>query len=62
MKKKAEITQIQQLTQKCREKQINLDNLIQPHQEKIAELVNSIEKKVTEFKSSHGVVESQKIH
>ena len=32
--------------------------MIQPHQEKIAALVDSIEKKVTEFKASHGVVES----
>ena len=58
MKKKEEITKIQQLAQKCKEKHINLNNLIQPHQVKITELVDSIEKKVTEFKASHGVAES----
>ena len=31
---------------------------MQPHQVKIAQLVDDIDKKVTEFKASHGVVDS----
>jgi hypothetical protein len=57
MKKKTEITQLQQLAQKFRTKQINLDNTINPHQEKVAQLVDRIEKKVIGFKASKGVIE-----
>ena len=58
MRRKVEITSIKQQAQKCREKHIDLDKLMQPHQVKIAELVDSNDKKVTEFKASHGVVDS----
>ena len=58
MRRKAEITAIKQAAQNCREKQIDLDNLMQPHQVKIAQLVDDIDKKVTELKASHGVVDS----
>ena len=58
MRKKTEITQFQQQAQKYREKQISLDNAITPHEEKVAQLVDKIEKKVLEFKASKGVVET----
>ena len=57
MRKKTEITQFQQQAQKYREKQINLDNAINPHEEKVVEMVDQIEKKVLGFKSSKGVIE-----
>ncbi len=35
-----------------------MDNAITPHEEKVAQLVDKIEKKVLEFKASKGVVET----
>ena len=43
--------------QKYRERQINLANAISPHEEKVAHLVDQVEKKVSGFKSSKGVIE-----
>ena len=57
MRKKSEITQFQQQVQKYRERQINLANAISPHEEKVAHLVDQVEKKVKGFKSSKGVIE-----
>jgi hypothetical protein len=57
MKKKGEITQFQQQVQRFREKQINLAKAISPHEEKVAQLVDTIETKVKGFKSSKGVIE-----
>ena len=57
MRKKGEITQFQQQVQKYREKEINLANAISPHEEKVAHLVDQVEKKVKGFKSSKGVIE-----
>jgi cell division protein ZapA (FtsZ GTPase activity inhibitor) len=44
--------------QKLREKQINFDKMVQPYQEQIAQLVDTVEKKVAEFKSSKDVIDT----
>ena len=58
MRKKGEITQFQQRIQKYREQQINLANVVSPHESKVAHLVDTLEKKVQSFTSSKEVIES----
>src|SRR5277367_621022 len=58
MKKRAEINQIQDKVQKLREKHITFDKMVQPYQEEIAQLVDTMETKVAEFKSSKEVIDS----
>ena len=43
--------------QKYRKRKINLANAISPHEEKVAHLVDQVEKKMKGFKSSKGVIE-----
>ena len=58
MRKKGEITKFQQQVQRYREKEINLANAVSPHENKVAHLVDQLEKKVQSFQSSKGVIES----
>jgi hypothetical protein len=58
IRKKGEITRIQQQVQKYREQQINLANEVSPHESKVAHLVDELEQKVKSFTSSKEVVES----
>ena len=57
MRKKTEITQFQQQVQKYREKQINLAIAVSPYEDKVAHLVDQLEKKVKGFTSSKAVIE-----
>ncbi len=57
MRKKMEITQFQQQVQKYREKQINLATAVSPYEDKVAHLVDQLEKKVKGFTSSKAVIE-----
>ena len=41
-----------------REKEIQFNTMLQPYQEQIAELIEEVENKVKEFKSSKGVIDT----
>ena len=41
-----------------REKEIQFNNLLQPYQEQIAELVNAVEQKVKEFNTSKSEIDN----
>ena len=49
IKKTTEMNRLQQEAQWLREKEIQFNNLLQPYQEQITELVNAVEQKVKEF-------------
>ena len=49
MKKTTEMNRLQQETQQLQGKEIQFNNLIQPYQEQIAELVDAVEKKFKDF-------------
>ena len=49
MKKMTEMNRLQQEAQRLRGKEIQFNNLLQPYQEQIAELVDAVEQKVKEF-------------
>ena len=49
MKRTTEMNRLQQEAQQLREKQIQFNNLLQPYQEQIAELIDAVEQKVKEF-------------
>ena len=49
MKKMTEMNRLQQEAQRLREKEIQFNNMLQPYQEQIAELVDAVEQKVKEF-------------
>ena len=52
MKNTTEMNCLQKEAQRLREKEIQFNNLIQPYQEQIVELVDAVEKKVKEFTAS----------
>ena len=52
MKKMTEMNRLQQEVQQLRGKEIQFNNLLQPYQEQITELVDTVEKKVKEFTTS----------
>ena len=52
MKKTTEMNRLQQEAQRLRAKEIQFNNLLQPYQEQIAELVDAVEQKVKEFTTS----------
>ena len=58
MKKMIEMNRLQQEVQRLREKEIKFNNMLQPYQEQIAELVDAVEQKVKEFTSSKSEIDS----
>ena len=52
MNKTIQMNRLQQEAQWLREKEIQFNNLLQPYQEQIAELVDATEQKVKEFTTS----------
>ena len=58
MKKMTEMNRLQQEAQRLRGKEIQVNNLLQPYQEQIAELVNAVEQKVKEFTGSKSEIDS----
>ena len=52
MKRMTEMNRLQQEMQRLREKEIQFNNLLQPYQEQIVELVDAVEQKVKEFTTS----------
>ena len=61
MKKMTEINRLQQEAQGLRTKEIQFNNLLQPYQEQIVELVNAVEQKVKEFTISKSILMLQKV-
>ena len=57
MKNMTEMNHLQQETQRLREKEIQFNNLLQPYQEQIAELVDAVEQKVKEFTTSKSEID-----
>ena len=49
MRKTKEMNRLQQEAQRLRTKEIHINDLLQPYQEKITELVDTVEQKVKEF-------------
>ena len=60
MKKTTEMNCLQQEAQRLQEKDIQFNNLPQPYQEQITELVDAVEQKVKEFTASKSVIDSTK--
>ena len=58
MKKMTEMNRLWQEAQRLREKDIEFNNMLQPYQEQIIELVDAVEKKVKEFTASKSVIDS----
>ena len=52
MKNMIEMNHLQQEAQRLQEKEIQFNNMLQPYQEQIAELVDAVEKKVKDFTAS----------
>ena len=52
MRKMTEMNCLQQEAQRLRAKEIQINNLLQPYQEQITELVEVVEQKVREFTTS----------
>ena len=57
MKKTTEINCLQQEAQRLRAREIRFNNLLQPYQEQIAELVDMVEQKVKDFTTSRSDTE-----
>ena len=57
MKKMTEMNRLQPKAQRLRAKEIQFNNLLQPYQEQIAELVDAVEQKVKEFTTSRSETE-----
>ena len=58
MKKTTEMNRLQQKTQRLRAKEIQFNNLLQPYQEQIAELVDAVDQKLKEFTASKSEIDS----
>ena len=58
MRKTTEMNCLQQEAQRLRVKEIQINNLLQPYQEKIIELVELVEQKVKEFTTSRGEIDA----
>ena len=52
MRKMTEMNRLQQETQRLQEKDIQFNNLLQPYQEQIVEMIDAVEQKVKEFTTS----------
>ena len=57
MKKTTEMNHLQQEAQRLREKEIQFNNLLQPYQEQIAELIDAVEQKVKEFTTNKSEID-----
>ena len=58
MRKTTEMNRLQQEAQRLRAKDIQINNLLQPYQEQITELVEVVEQKVKEFTTSRGEIDT----
>ena len=58
MNKMIEMNHLQKEAQRLREKDIQFNNVLQPYQEQIIELVDAVEQKVKEFTASKSVINS----
>ena len=58
MKNMIEMNRLQQEAQRIRAKEIQFNNLLQPYQEQITELIDAVEKKVKEFTASKSVIDN----
>ena len=58
MKKMTKMNRLKQEAQRLREKEIQFNNLLQPYQEQITELVDEVEQKVKEFTKSKGEIDA----
>ena len=58
MKNMIEMNRLQKDSQQLREKDIEFNNMLQPYQEQIAKLVDTVEKKVKEFTTRKSVIDS----
>ena len=58
MKKMIEMNRLQQEAQQLREKDIQFNNMLQPYQEQITELVDAVEQKVKEFTARKSEIDS----
>ena len=57
MRKTTEMNRLQQEAQRLREKEIHINNLLQPYQEQITELVDAVEKKFGEFNATRNEID-----
>ena len=58
MKKMTEMNRFQQEAQRLREKEIQFNNMLQPYQEQITELVEVVEQKVMEFTTTRNEIDA----
>ena len=58
MRKTTEMNRLQQEAQRLRAKEIQINNLLQPYQEQITELVDVVEQKVKDFTASKIEIDS----
>ena len=60
MKKMKKMNRLQKEAQRLREKEIQFNNMLQPYQEQIVELVDAVEQKVKEFTTSKSKIDGTK--
>ena len=60
MRKTTEMNRLQQEARRLRAKEIQINNLLQPYQEQIIELVKVVEQKVTEFTTTRNEIDATK--
>ena len=57
MKKMMEMNRLQQEAQRLRAKEIQFNNLLQPYQKQIAELIDAVEQKFKDFTTSKSEID-----
>ena len=57
MRKTTEMNRLQQEAQRLRAKEIQINDLLQPYQEQITEIVNAVEQKVREFTATRNEID-----
>jgi len=58
MRKTTEMNRLQQEAQRLRAKEIHINDLLQPYQEQITELVDAVEQKVGEFTATRNEIDA----
>ena len=58
MRKMTEMNRLQQEAQRLRAKEMKINNLLQPYQEQITELVEVVEQKVREFTTTRNEIDT----
>ena len=58
MRKTKEMNRLQEEAQWLRAQEIHINDLLQPYQEKIAEIVDTVEQKVTEFTATRNEIDA----